>query len=72
MTMQMRYMIEKPGEVKFTAKITMTADQWEALRDQLNRAEFHEQPARFLREKIIDILAQARKIYYRTPKNPTS
>ena len=63
--MNTRFKIEKPGDVEFTMSITMTADGWEKLRDQLDKSSLSQSyPAWSLRAQINDVLAQARKIYW--------
>lgn len=58
--MKMRYMIEEPGNIVATMKITMTVQEWEQLRDQLARAW----PSSKLNESITAVLTEARKVIY--------
>ena len=58
--MKARYMIESPGEVEATMKITMTMKEWEALRDQLSTVW----PSSRLATAITNLLADSRKVFY--------
>ena len=60
--MQSRMMIERPGEVEVTLKLTMPAKEWENLREQLVSAY----PSWTLAQAITDMLVQVRKIIYPT------
>lgn len=62
--MQTRLKCEKPGEIEYTLTITMKADEWEKLRDQLDKVPYRAWPASNLISDITDLLAQARKIYW--------
>lgn len=65
MTMRSRLKCEKPGEIEFTLTVTMTADEWERLRDQLDASSLGDShPSWQLKRSIDDLLAQARKIYW--------
>lgn len=58
--MQARFLIENPGEIKATMKITMTVKEWEELRDQLA----NKWPSSRLSQAITQVLCEARKVYY--------
>lgn len=63
--MNFRLKCEKPGEIEFTLTATMTADQWEHLRETLHKAPgSYSGPAGALTGAIDDLLSQARKIYW--------
>ena len=63
--MQTRLKCEKPDDIEFTVTITMTAKEWEKLRDQLDTMEkVASYPSNRLVYQITDLLAQARKIYW--------
>jgi hypothetical protein len=56
----MRYMLENPGQMVATMKITMTVAEWEELRDELS----HKWPASKLSESITRLLTDARRVVY--------
>lgn len=58
--MRCRLLAEKPDEIEFTLKITMTAKEWETLRDQLS----DKHPSWKLTSAINSLLADARKIFW--------
>lgn len=58
--MKARFMIENPGEIECTMKITMTMTEWEELRDQLES----KWPSSRLSSAITHVLVNARKVYY--------
>lgn len=60
--MKTHLMVENPGEVEMTMKITMKVRDWEKLREQLA----NDWPAWDLSRNITDLLGQARKIFYPT------
>ena len=67
--MDARFMLEKPGEIQATMKITMSLKSWEELRDQLDKINISECYVAYeLRNKINDLFSQARKIFYPTIK----
>ena len=67
--MDVRLKCEKPGEIVYTVTITMKAEAWEKLRDQLDASKWSTSyPSWQLRREIDDLLGQARKIYW--PKEP--
>jgi len=63
MTFKARFLAENPNKIEFTMKITMTAEEWERLRDAMDKApkvyELNQ-----LRYAVCDVLAQARKIFW--------
>jgi hypothetical protein len=66
--MNFRLKCEKPGEIEYTITATMTAAQWEQVRERIeatrpNHFDGYE-PAGRLVDAINDLLAQARKIYW--------
>ena len=69
--MKTRLMVETPHDVVFTMKITMTAKEWESLREAMDKLDLHEKnkhgPVRMLMGHITDLLAQARKVFYPIP-----
>jgi hypothetical protein len=66
--MECRLKCEKPNEIVYTMTITMRADEWEKLRDQLQEAKTsYIYPAQSLVQSINDLLGQARKIYWPKP-----
>lgn len=69
--MKTRLMCENPGEIVYTLKVTMTADQWDKLRAQLDTAkQTWCYPIGDLRNQIDDLLTQARQVYYPKPDEP--
>lgn len=63
--MDCRLKVEKPGDIVFTLTVSMSADNWERLRDQLDESTLSTSyPAYSFRDQINDLLAQARKIYW--------
>lgn len=70
--MEFRLKCEKPEEILYTVTATMTAHQWEEIREYLDKGEApHYGPGSALRSAINDLLAQARKIYWPTPPTPS-
>jgi len=64
--MKARYMIENPESIETTLKLTMTVKEWESLRDALeNKGDVS---ICNLTRVINDLLSQARKVLYPTPK----
>ena len=61
--MKARLMVECPGEIEMTAKLTMKMDQWEQLRDQLES----KWPSSRLYSVITEMLTDARRVYYAKP-----
>lgn len=62
--MQARFMMEQPAKIQATMKLTASLEEWEALRDQLE----NKWPSSDLTYRINDLLAQARKVFYSSPK----
>lgn len=63
--MECRLKCEKPGDIIYTLTVTMSAGDWELLRDQIDRASGAiPWPMSTLRSHITDLLGQARKIYW--------
>lgn len=62
--MKARYMIEDPGNIEATLKITMTVKEWEQLRDQLESSY----PSWKLSGMITAILTDARRVVYAPEK----
>ena len=63
--MDCRLKCEKPGEILYTLTVTMTASEWERLREQLREGKnSYCYPAQGLVDYIDDLLGQARKIYW--------
>ena len=59
---------ERPDEIEFTLRVTMTAKSWEKLREQLGKSELqNSHPSWELIAKINDLLGQARKVFYPAP-----
>lgn len=58
--MKARFMIEEPGEIQATMKITMAVKEWEELRDQLAQ----KWPSSRLHSAITSVIIEARKVYY--------
>ena len=58
--MKTRLKCENPESIVYTMTITMTAKEWEDLREQLQQ----KWPSSRLSSSITDLLAQARKIYW--------
>ena len=58
--MKARYMIENPGELSATLKITMKVKEWEELRDQLASTY----PSWKFASAITSIITDARRIIY--------
>jgi hypothetical protein len=57
--------VERPGDIEFTLTVTMKADHWEKLREQLDKSPLSTSyPAYDLRHHIDDLLAQTRKVYW--------
>lgn len=61
--MNARFKMENPKAAEYTLTLTMTAKEWEELRDQL--AE--KWPSSRLSSVISDLLAQARRIFWAEP-----
>ena len=64
--MKIRYMLESPGLIEATMKITMTVKEWEELRDQLTE----KWPSSRLSSAITSVLSDARKTIYPPEKEP--
>lgn len=65
--MNFRLKCEKPGDIEFTLVATMTADEWEKVRERLDEGNTpHYEPGGKLVNAISDLLGQARKIYWPT------
>lgn len=63
--MQFRLKCEKPGEIEYTLTATMTAAEWEKVRERLDAGNTpYYEPGGKLVSAISDLLAQARKIYW--------
>jgi hypothetical protein len=62
--MNFRLKCENPGEIEYTITATMTADQWERVREALDKAQIYYGPTGELIKNINNLLAQARKIYW--------
>ena len=58
--MKARFMVEEPGEIIATMKITMPIKEWIELRDQLANSW----PSSDLSRNITDLVVQARKVFY--------
>ena len=58
---------EKPDEIEYTLMITMSAKEWNQLRDQMSGNHWRF-PTHVLVDAINDLLEQARKIYHPHPK----
>lgn len=66
-TMRTRLKCENPEGIDFTMTITMSAKDWELLRDQLDKSSIGSSyPSWQMKSAINDVLAQARKIYWAT------
>lgn len=66
--MNIRLKCEQPNDILYTLTVTMTAGEWDKLRDQLDTCrDLMSYPAYDLRMAITDLLAQARKVYYTRP-----
>ena len=63
--MKARYMVESPEEIEMTAKITMSAKEWDELRDQLS----NKWPASRLTNIITEMLTDARRVFYANPES---
>lgn len=61
--MKARFIIEEPEKVEFTMKITMSAKEWEELRDQLQE----KWPSSRLFQAITSLMSNVRKTHY--PEN---
>jgi hypothetical protein len=68
--MEARFMAEKPADIVFTMKISMSAADWELLRDSLDGSvkPFKTSGQHYVVTQfqgfICDLLAQARKTFY--------
>ncbi len=58
--MEARLKCESPEKIVYTITITATAKEWEELRDNLNNVF----ETLVLRNKINNLISQARKIYW--------
>ena len=69
--MDFRLKCEKPGEILYTLTATMTADEWEKVRERLDKGDTpYYEPGGKLVNAISNLLSQARKIYWpETPDN---
>lgn len=63
--MKARFMLESPGEVQATMKITMPVKEWEDLRDQLQE----KWPSSRLSHAITSMLSEARRVIYAPEKD---
>lgn len=63
--MKVRFMLESPGEVEATMKITMPVNEWENLRDQLSE----KWPSSRLSVAITNLLIDARRVIYAPEKD---
>jgi len=63
-TVDVRLKCEKPGDILYTMTITMSAEHWEKLRDQLSGNPSWQWPASDITRKVDDLLGQARKVYW--------
>jgi len=63
--MKARFMIESPGEIEATMKITMPVKEWEDLRDQLQ----NHWPSSRLSGAITSLLSEARRVIYADEKD---
>ena len=63
--MKARFMIESPGEIEATMKITMAVKEWEDLRDQLEQ----KWPSSRLSSAITSLLSEARRVIYAPEKD---
>lgn len=71
--MKFRLKCESPADIEFTLMATMTAGQWEQVRERLDKGETKGyEPAGQLISAINDLLAQARKIYWAKENAHTS
>lgn len=63
--MEFRLKCEKPGDILYTLTATMTADQWEKVRERLQEANAPcFEPGGQLIDAINNLLTQARRIYW--------
>lgn len=62
--MNFRLKCENPGKIEFTIIATLTADQWETIREALYKDGKFYGPTGELIDAINDVLSQARKIYW--------
>lgn len=65
--MKARFLIENPGAIEATMKITMTVKEWEELRDQLAS----KWPSSRLSQAITSVLIDARRVVYADEKDAT-
>lgn len=63
--MKVRFMIENPQAIEATMKITMTVQEWEQLRDQLQQ----KYPSWKLSEAISSVITDARRVVYAPEKD---
>lgn len=63
--MKARLMVENPGKIEMTAKITMSIEQWEELREQLE----DKWPAARLSQVITEMLLDAKRVFYASEQN---
>lgn len=63
--MKARFLIEEPGEIQATMKITMPVKEWIELRDQLA----DKWPSFRLSQAITQVVAAARGVYYADEKD---
>lgn len=60
-------MLENPGQIEGTVKLTMTLKEWEMVRDQMEEAKIgNKWPTCEIRDALNDMFSQARKIFYPT------
>lgn len=62
--MNFRLKCENPGKIEFTIIATLTADQWETIREALHKDGKFYGPTGELIDAINSVLSQARKIYW--------
>lgn len=71
MSFRARFGAENASKFEYTLKITMTIEEWERLRDQLDQTQITLYETSQLKHAITDILAQVRKIFWpTTPEEP--
>lgn len=62
--MKARFKMENPKDAEYTMTLTMTANEWEKLRNQL----VEKWPSGSLSSAISDLLEQARRIFWAEPE----
>lgn len=71
MPMKCRLTCENPADIVYTLTVTMTAGEWERLRNQMEQIDIS-WPAIDLQRQITDLLSQARKVYWPKAETPTT